>query len=425
MGAVFLGYDPVQDRQVALKVLADHLAADRSYIDRFYHEARTGSALNHANVVRTFSAGRDPATGRHFQVQEYVDGPNCQFLLDRTGPLAVADAVCVARGVACGLEYLHARRLVHRDVKPDNVLLTTSGVAKLADLGLVKRLDEDAGGLTAHDQGFGTSWYMPYEQALNARFVDARSDLFALGATLYHLLTGTVPFAGENHKEVTARKERGQYVPAGELNGSVPKQLDRILARLLVRNPNRRYQSASELIVAIDRSGIAAAVPSFVDLDLALQDPAARARLVSANQPTRPDLRADDATPIPPPSVAASDPTPLPSPVGHWRVRFRDKKGDWLTRRATTEQILQALQANRCPVDAQAARAGGKHFRPLRAYPEFQAVAPEPVAAEPTPPPVKRLSRCKYWQVVLSAGFGFGVLAAASMAALWRILAQL
>src|SRR5262249_16945853 len=167
---------------------------------------------------------RDPQTGRPFLVLEYVDGPSCQFLLDRTGPLAVRDAVRIALDVALGLEYLHARQLVHRDIKPGNILLTTSGVAKLGDLGLAKSLNESSE-LTGLHAGFGTSWYMPYEQVLNARFVDGRSDIFALGATLYHLLTGQVPFAGANHAEVVARKERGEYTPASALNRSVPADL--------------------------------------------------------------------------------------------------------------------------------------------------------------------------------------------------------
>jgi len=192
MSAVYLAYDPDERRPVALKVLADHLTHDRASTARFLREAKIGQSVQFAHVVRTFAGDRDAVTGRHFLVLEYVDGPSCQFLLDRTGPLAVRDAARIALDMAMALEYLHHRRLVHRDIKPGNILVTTSGVAKLSDLGLVKHLDENSD-LTAIHQGFGTSWYMPYEQMQNAKLVDGRSDIYALGATLYHLLTGAVP----------------------------------------------------------------------------------------------------------------------------------------------------------------------------------------------------------------------------------------
>src|SRR5437763_16559496 len=210
MSSVYLAYDPQERRPVALKVLADHLSHDRSSANRFLREAEIGRSLKFPHLVRTLGSDRDPATGRPFLVLEYVDGPSCQFLLDRTGPLAVRDAVRIALDMAMALEYLHGRRLVHRDIKPGNILLTTSGVAKLGDLGLAKPMDEDSE-LTGLHQGFGTSWYMPYEQVLNARFVDGRSDIFALGATLYHLLTGAVPFPGADHAEVVAKKRRGEF----------------------------------------------------------------------------------------------------------------------------------------------------------------------------------------------------------------------
>jgi len=176
-------------------LLADHLSGDRGSVERFRREARLGQDLQFRHLCRTLGCERDAATGRPFLILEYVDGPSSQFLLDRTGPLAVRDAVRVVLDVAMALEFLHARRLVHRDIKPGNILLTTSGVAKLGDLGLAKPMDEESE-LTGLHQGFGTSWYMPYEQVLNARFVDGRSDIFALGATLYHLLTGAVPSRG-------------------------------------------------------------------------------------------------------------------------------------------------------------------------------------------------------------------------------------
>src|SRR5262249_53353885 len=257
---------------------------------------------------------RDPQTGRPFLVLEYVDGPSCQFLLDRTGPLAVRDAVRIILDMALALEFLHARRLVHRDIKPGNILLTTSGVAKLGDLGLAKPMDEDSE-LTGLHQGFGTSWYMPYEQVLNARFVDGRSDVFALGATLYHLLTGLVPFPGSSHAEVVALKDAGAYRPAGELNPSVPADLDRILARILARDLGRRLQPASEPLVALERSPWADRPPTFVARDVALQAPAARARLVPNGQPPRRDL---GASPAPAADGGGDAPAPRAAPAEVW-----------------------------------------------------------------------------------------------------------
>jgi serine/threonine-protein kinase len=424
MSTVYLGYDPQEKRPVALKVLADHLRDDRPSIDRFVREARLGQSLHFPHLVRTLAADKAPASGRCFLVLEYVDGPSCQFLLDRTGPLAVRDAVRVALDVAMALEFLHARQLVHRDIKPGNILLTTSGVSKLADLGLAKNLAESSD-LTALHQGFGTSWYMPYEQVLNARFVDGRSDIFALGATLYHLLTGQVPFAGANHAEVVTKKDAGAFTPAGELNASVPADLDRILGRMLARDPRHRFQTASELVVVLERSQLADRLPSFVDLDVALQDPEARARLVSNGQPTRPDLGAS-------PAPANGDVTPAPraAPAEVWHLRFRDARGQWFTRRATTNQILHGMREGYWPAGVEAARGTNRRYRPLDVYPDFRPAdwapqPPRPPAETEAPaarPDVSFLPSPRQWQVLLSTGFGVGLLAAA---ALFRLLMTL
>jgi eukaryotic-like serine/threonine-protein kinase len=422
MSAVYLAYDPDERRPVALKVLADHLTHDRASSSRFLREAKIGQSLQFSHVVRTFAGERDPATDRHFLVLEYVDGPSCQFLLDRTGPLAVRDAARIALDMAMALEYLHNRRLVHRDIKPGNILLTTSGVAKLSDLGLVKHLDENSD-LTAVHQGFGTSWYMPYEQMQNAKLVDGRSDIYALGATLYHLLTGVVPFSGNDHAEVAARKDRGEYAPARTLNPAVPPDLDGILARMLAREPRDRFPTATDLVVALERSQLADQLPSFVDIELAMQDPEARARLVSNNQPTSPDLR------LPPPQptgdstvTAAAD-----SSAGEtWHLRFQDPQGQPFTRRATTNQILHGLREGYWPNGVEAARGSHKRFRPIEAYPEFRHLAPasvKPVA--PVAPLPERILGMRQWKIMLSAAFGIGILAAASVAAFWRLLMHL
>jgi serine/threonine-protein kinase len=393
MGAVYLGYHEGKDQQVAIKVLADHLANNQAYIDRFYREAKSGALLHHPNIVRTLNVGQDQATGKYYLVLEFVDGQTAQALLDKQGRLALGDAVHIALDAARALEHAHSRSIVHRDIKPDNILITRSGVSKLVDLGLARRLDE-ASHLTAARQGFGTTHYMPYEQAINAKYADGRSDIYALGATLYHFVTGSVPFSGDNHLEVVEKKNQGIFTPASKLNATVPPVLDHILSRMLAREPRDRYQTASELIVDLERSRLAAPVPSFADPNQALQDPWVQKCLTTSAEPTRLD---PEMPPLPVPSTnvptrQGPDETALTPPRdGVWVLRYRNMAGKVCRVQASTEQIVLRLRRGRLPAKIEARHASGKDYHPLSFYPEFKDIsAAGPVSRRSDkPPPAK------------------------------------
>jgi serine/threonine-protein kinase len=398
MGAVYLGYHKDQDRQVAIKVLGDHLVHQQASVDRFYREGLSGTKLDHPNIVRAFEVGQDGATGKHYLVLEFIDGPSAHALLVARGPLPVGDAVHIALDIALALEHAHSRNIIHRDIKPDNILLTRSGVAKLADLGLAKQTDE-VSHLTATRQGFGTTAYMPYEQAINARYADGRSDIYALGATLYHLVTGQVPFPGENHLEVVEKKRLGEFLPASAINPAVPRSLDRILSLMLARDPRERYQTASELIIDLERSRLAASVPSFADPVSARGDPWLQAR-ASAAEPTRP---ASDSSVRPPSSGEIEE--------NGWTVRFRHPNSGRLVKaRATTPQLLQRLKEGRLPTDIEGKHAGDGDFQPLRDFDEFRELID---GLEPPEQP----SVWPRWLLV--GGVSLGLLAALVLV-LWR-----
>jgi serine/threonine-protein kinase len=411
MGAVYLAYHEPEGKQVALKVLPDALASNQAYVERFYREARSGAALNHPNIVGCLDARQDRLTGKHYLVLEFVDGFSALALLEKGSPLAIGDAVHIALDIARGLEHAHSRNIVHRDIKPDNILITRSGVAKLSDLGLAKRTDEISH-LTATRQGFGTPHYMPYEQALNARSADARSDIYALGATLYHLVAGEVPFPGVNHLDVMDKKNVGTFPPASIHNPLVPPQLDQILDRMLAREPDNRYQSASELIVDLERSRLAAPVPSFADPDLARKDPWVQQCMSSSAQPTVPDL----SSVVPP--AATNGKVNGKSDV--WYLRRKDREGNWRTAKATTRQVLRHLRAGRLRSRVEASRTAEGVFRSLDAYPQFRDVKPakprrkKSKQAAPSEPEAPS-SRGELPWYVLAVGTVLGILGVGSL----------
>lgn len=261
MSAVYLGFDPKALRAVAVKLLADHLAASAEFVARFYREARFSERLSHPNLIRGLGHGHDREANKHFLKLEYIDGPNALAVVTRDGRLPVPVAVRIGVDIAQALRFLHARNLIHRDVKPDNILLGPDGSAKLGDLGLTRKRTGERASAPAQ-QGVGTPHYMPYEQAVNGEQVDGRSDLFALGATLYHLLTGVVPFRGSTPEELVVEKACGEYPHARTVHPEIPTELDAILSKTLARMPGDRFQTAGDLVTALTGTRLAPTEPT-------------------------------------------------------------------------------------------------------------------------------------------------------------------
>jgi serine/threonine protein kinase len=246
MGTVYLAYQVTRQRHVALKVLSADLAAKPSSIQRFRREAETTAYLDHPGIVRCLGIGEHH--GFHYFVMEYADGLTAAEVLERRGgPLAVPDALHLILRTAEALRHAHGKGIVHRDVKPANIMITRDRQVKLADLGLAKPLDGE-GTLTDSSTGVGTPYYMPLEQFRNARRADPRCDIYALGGVLYQFLTGRLPFHGDNLVDLVEAKRRGRFTPARRLNDAVPIQLDRVLVKMLARDPERRYPDCTEVV---------------------------------------------------------------------------------------------------------------------------------------------------------------------------------
>ncbi len=358
MSQVYLAYDRQRGQPVALKIMSARLAEDQVQLLRFERETRLTLKFQHPNLVRALASGRDPNSKRRYLVLEYIDGPNAAQWLERQGRLSVNDVVHVGICIARALSYLHQQGCIHRDVKPDNIVLSPCGAAKLIDLGLAYLADPQETALTLTHHTLGTSYYMPWEQGLNAHFVDARSDIFALGATLYHLLTGRVPFPGNDHEEVMRMKQAGHFTPASLLNRDVPAKLELILQRMLARDPLKRWSSAEELAWALERSTRSMELPLYADLGQAVQ-PVSPQRPMTANHPTRPDLRLRSS------KLRRSRAADL------WIVRFEDNDGWWRLRKATTAQLVRAIRNGRFQGPVFAARRPQHPFRPLEQFPEF------------------------------------------------------
>ncbi|HVM11919.1 MAG TPA: Stk1 family PASTA domain-containing Ser/Thr kinase [Actinomycetota bacterium] len=252
MGEVFRARDPVLDRDVALKLLHATLAGDTAFIDRFRREARASAMLNHPNIVHVHDWGQ--AGDTYFMVMEFVRGPNLRTVLSQHGPLQPAQAVEVLQQVLAALEHAHAQGIVHRDVKPENILITTDGLVKVADFGLARALAESRVS-TAPGTVTGTVQYLAPEQ-IQGEVADQRTDLYAAGIALYEVLTGRVPFTGETSVAI-AYKHLQERVPApSAANPMVPPSLDRAVLGATEPDRERRTPDARSM-----RAALAASLP--------------------------------------------------------------------------------------------------------------------------------------------------------------------
>jgi serine/threonine protein kinase len=258
MGAVYKATHRRLNKTVAIKVLAGHLSRDPSIIERFNREMTAIGRLEHPNVVRAMDAG--DVDGQHFLVMEFVEGTDLANHVKVHGRLTVDNATRALRQAALGLGAAHAAGLVHRDIKPSNLLLTRQGHVKVLDLGLALLGGEDRSRkeLTAAGQSFGTPDYMAPEQWNDAHGVDARTDLYALGCTLFFLLVGRAPFADDRHRTLFSKlKAHNEETPPDlkSLRSDVPDELQAIYLKLLAKNPDDRFRSARELSDALAAVG--------------------------------------------------------------------------------------------------------------------------------------------------------------------------
>lgn len=253
MGAVFRALDTRLNRTVAVKILSTEHAADDETVRRFHNEAQSAARLDHENIARAYYVGEDQ--GLHYIAFEYIEGQNLRDLIERRGQLPLAEIVSYTLQIADALAHANAREVVHRDIKPSNVLVTAEGRAKLVDMGLARlhHVSQSHEDLTASGVTLGTFDYISPEQARDPRVADVRSDIYSLGCTLYYMLTGRPPFPEGTVLQKLLQHQGDAPPDPREINPDVPPELARILARMLAKDPSRRYQQPAELVADLVR----------------------------------------------------------------------------------------------------------------------------------------------------------------------------
>jgi eukaryotic-like serine/threonine-protein kinase len=247
MSSVFRARDRLLERTVALKILHEHYTDDADYVERFRREARSAAQLSHPNIVTVIDRGEH--AGRQFIVFEYVDGQTLKDLVRAKGPLPIRRAVEISLQIARALAYAHSQGLVHRDVKPQNVLLNGDGQAKVTDFGIARSLDVTS--VTMPGTVLGTSDYIAPEQATGEE-VEAHSDVYSLGVVLFELLTGEVPFPSDNFVAAALRHVNEPPPSVVERRPEVPLRLAALVERALAKDPDERYRSMDALIADLE-----------------------------------------------------------------------------------------------------------------------------------------------------------------------------
>src|SRR5262249_50358867 len=274
MAAVLRARDRQLDRFVALKILPPDMANDPENIRRFHQEARAAARLDHENIARVFFCGEDQRL--HFIAFEFVEGQNLRTVLERRGRLPVPEAIHYMLQIATGVAHAAERGVIHRDIKPSNIIITPTGRAKLVDMGLARSLGpQPEHGLTQSGVTLATFDYISPEQALEPRDADVRSDIYSLGCTFYHALTGQPPVPDGTAAKKLHHHQHVPPVDPRQLNPEIPDEVASILGRMMHKDPEARYQRAEHLVqhllLVAQKLGAVTTVPDgvlFVDAPL-------------------------------------------------------------------------------------------------------------------------------------------------------------
>ncbi len=253
MGVVYKGKDRALDRTVALKLLPARLRGTSDQIERFKREARAAARLEHPNVVQVYQVGEH--AGRHYIVMQFVEGESLAAAIRREGAIEPVQALRWILDVTRGLAMAHEMGIVHRDIKPDNILVTRKGEPKLADFGLAREVESQSE-ISQSGQVLGTPYYMSPEQC-DAQPADGRSDIYSLGATLYHMLTGRRPFEADNPLQVMLKHLKDPLVPPAKVRRGIPEPVSALCCRMMAKSPNERPANAEKLIGEVAQTLVA------------------------------------------------------------------------------------------------------------------------------------------------------------------------
>ncbi len=260
MSTVHLAFDQRLERRVAVKLLAEHLADDPTFVSRFQREAQAAARLIHPNIVQVFDSGQDERTGQYFIVMEYIEGSSCAEILRDDGWVEVDEAVAIIEQACEGLHYAHRHGVVHRDVKPGNLLRSRDGEVKLADFGIAKATEQSS--ITQVGSVLGTAAYLAPEQARGEE-AGPRADLYALGVVAYQLISGRLPYEASSLTELALKQQQEEPPMLDSVVAAVTPELADAVALALALDPRDRYESAREMGRAISDGahGISPAEP--------------------------------------------------------------------------------------------------------------------------------------------------------------------
>ncbi len=250
MATVFKARQISLDRVVAIKVLPRRLSENAEYVQRFYKEGKAAAKLNHPNIVQAFDVGE--AAGYHYFVMEYVDGHSLGDELAAGKVFSEDEALRLIIQIARALEHAHGQGLVHRDVKPKNIMITKQGQAKLADMGLAREAADARAAQAEAGRAYGTPYYISPEQIRGEMDIDFRADIYALGATLYHLVTGQVPFQASTPAAVMHKHLKESLVPPDHVNPQLSAGLGEVVEVMMAKDRARRYATTSDLLLDLE-----------------------------------------------------------------------------------------------------------------------------------------------------------------------------